>query len=364
MALQGTLDTFALPDVLRLLASTKKTGRLRVSGARGSGSVWVDAGGVVGTEASGAPRAGSSVEVVFELLRYKEGSFTFEADSAPPDPSTPSDVEPLLTEAEALLTEWREIEAVVPSLDSWVCLSPELPRADVVVDAPRWRVVVAVGSGATVGTLGEALVMGEVAVCRAVKDLVELGLGAVAVDAPGPLPAHPAHTDFSAPFAGETTTPARAELDALAGRLGADATIDATDSGLAPLNGFERFGGSLGDADSDGEHGNGRFGSASGAADGAPGLNGTAAAESLPQLTTPVLTQSEQPPPYDEEAEDADEVARQLANLSPKAARAVAAAAQAATDEERDAALAQVTGDDDEPINRGLLLKFLSSVRS
>jgi hypothetical protein len=61
---------------------------------------------------------------------------------------------------------------------------------------------------------------------------------------------------------------------------------------------------------------------------------------------------------------EADEVARQLASLSPKAARAVAAAARAETDEEREAALAEVTGDDDEPINRGLLLKFLSSVRS
>jgi hypothetical protein len=61
--------------------------------------------------------------------------------------------------------------------------------------------------------------------------------------------------------------------------------------------------------------------------------------------------------------DEADEVARQLANLSPQAARAVAAAAQASTDEEREAALAEVN-DDEEPINRGLLLKFLSSVRS
>jgi hypothetical protein len=66
----------------------------------------------------------------------------------------------------------------------------------------------------------------------------------------------------------------------------------------------------------------------------------------------------------DDEAVDADEVARQLASLSPRAARAVAAAAKADTMEDREAALADVTGDDDEPINRGLLLKFLSSVRS
>jgi hypothetical protein len=57
-------------------------------------------------------------------------------------------------------------------------------------------------------------------------------------------------------------------------------------------------------------------------------------------------------------------VARQLANLSPKAARAVAAAARATTAEEREAALAEVTSEGDEPINRGLLLKFLSSVQA
>src|SRR3954451_14770572 len=79
VALQGTLDTFALPDVLRLLASTKKTGRLRVSGNRGTGSVWVDGGGVTGAEATGVGDAPPSSDVLFELLRYGDGSFTFEA---------------------------------------------------------------------------------------------------------------------------------------------------------------------------------------------------------------------------------------------------------------------------------------------
>ncbi len=63
----------------------------------------------------------------------------------------------------------------------------------------------------------------------------------------------------------------------------------------------------------------------------------------------------------DDDPADAAEIARQLANLSPKAAKAVAAAAKATTQEEREAALAEVD-DDEEPINRGLLLKFLGSV--
>jgi hypothetical protein len=65
-----------------------------------------------------------------------------------------------------------------------------------------------------------------------------------------------------------------------------------------------------------------------------------------------------EPSPEDEE------LARQLAMLSPRAADAVRAAAEAATDEERDAALDEATQDGDGSINRGMLLKFLSSVKS
>ena len=38
MALQGNIETFALPDVLRLLSSTSKTGKLRLEGTRGEGT--------------------------------------------------------------------------------------------------------------------------------------------------------------------------------------------------------------------------------------------------------------------------------------------------------------------------------------
>jgi hypothetical protein len=67
--------------------------------------------------------------------------------------------------------------------------------------------------------------------------------------------------------------------------------------------------------------------------------------------------------PVESDPSDAAEIARQLANLSPKAAKAVAAAAKATTPEERERALAEVD-DDEDPINRDLLIKFLGSVNS
>jgi hypothetical protein len=63
------------------------------------------------------------------------------------------------------------------------------------------------------------------------------------------------------------------------------------------------------------------------------------------------------------DALDDEEVAKQLAMLSPRAAGAIRAAAEATTDEERDAALEIIEGEE-QPLNRGLLLKFLSSVKS
>ena len=41
MALQGTLEAFGVPDVLQLLAATRKTGRLGIEGDGGRGEVWL-----------------------------------------------------------------------------------------------------------------------------------------------------------------------------------------------------------------------------------------------------------------------------------------------------------------------------------
>jgi hypothetical protein len=350
VALQGTLDTFALPDVLRLLASTRKTGRLRVSGNRGTGSVWVDAGGVVAAEAAGLQEAPAAVDVFFELLRYSDGSFTFESGTTPPNPTSPSDVEPLLIEAEHLLIEWREIEAVVPSMEARVTLAPELPRSDVVIERDRWRTIVTIGSGTTVSVLGRTLGLSEVAVCRLVKDLVEMGLGEIgaapASAAASEAPVVEMRANDIAPSAPAISTNGHIEhdsidLDQLSSAPTAAAATAPEPSELAPFS-IE----------------------IPGVDDVAP----SAAAEPVVQ-PTPINGQHATlaAPTAGEAVDDpaeADEVARQLAALSPKAARAVAAAARAETDEEREAALAEVTGEDDEPINRGLLLKFLSSVRS
>ncbi|MGQ0616913.1 MAG: DUF4388 domain-containing protein [Acidimicrobiia bacterium] len=321
MALQGTLDTFALPDVLRLLASTNKSGRLAVEGDHGSGEVWLEGGAVVGAWAPGAGAGAGSAAVMFELLRNESGSFSFEPGAMSPAPAAAVAVEGLLAQAEVELEEWRAIEAVVPSLGSWVTMASELAVADVTVDADQWRVLACIGGGATVAAIGDALDLGEVAACRGVKELVELGL----VDL-GPVPAGTA-AGWPGPRAPEDDGPSPGAV------LEDDADADAYEPRY-----YERR---VDDGYDDGDE-----------YDDDPAL-------STAPDTGPAGTDD------DDDADDyeADDVARQLASLSPEAARAVAAAAAATTDVEREAALAEVTDDHGGRLNRGLLLRFLSSAR-
>jgi hypothetical protein len=177
LALQGNLGTFALPEVLRLLASTRKTGCLHIEGDRGRGSVWIDGGNVAGATAGRAVNAVPVDEVLFELLRYRRGSFRFSLDEQPPlETVQVLDLESTLLRALQLLDEWRALEVVVPSLSHRVELVPELTVGHVTVDAGRWAILAAIADGTSVGKLAETLGLGEIDVSRAVHDLVDMGV--------------------------------------------------------------------------------------------------------------------------------------------------------------------------------------------
>ena len=174
VALSGTLETFSLPDVLRLLSSTKKTGLLALDGDRGRGRMWVRDGAIVAADADRATN--EQLEgVAFELLRFVEASFDFDSGAEAPEDGDARDVDDVLTEAESRLAEWREIEAVVPSLDVWVRMVDELDD-DRTVTVPQWRVLAQVGTGASGHDLADRLEQGEYDVCRQLRDLVEEGM--------------------------------------------------------------------------------------------------------------------------------------------------------------------------------------------
>ncbi|HEV8627437.1 MAG TPA: DUF4388 domain-containing protein [Acidimicrobiia bacterium] len=202
MSLQGTLDTLSLPDLCELLSGTNKTGALHVRSETGQGVLWFTAGQVCAGEAGGQtgpppPGAGGDLlerlhDVCFELFRYTEGSFEFEADRRPSWPAERSvDVSGLLAETERRMAEWREIIAVIPSIEARPRLVPEPPAAGpITLDAAQWRVVTGIDGRRRVSALIRVLDGGEFTVCKTLRSLVQAGLVEIdAADAPQAAPA-------------------------------------------------------------------------------------------------------------------------------------------------------------------------------
>jgi hypothetical protein len=418
VALQGTLETFALPDVLRLLASTKKTGCYRLEGDRGSGRLFVRDGQVVAGDVATSPAVSDPSEVTFELLRFVDGEFRFQADAIPSHETAPQDVESVLDAADRMLIEWRDIESIVPSLDTWVSLRAELPADQVTIRADKWITIVAVGSGCTVGQVGDVLGLGELPVSRLVRDLVDLGVVELHEAA---MPAAPddygvGDAPYQQPYAEQeyesTDYPAepyeepafrqggyeepRYEEPAAYEQTGygnqgyeeqpyeeqytdpryataaydpaAPAAVDSSDYGY----GERGADGNVIEFSPYGESHSGYDGDSYETYDTSALVLDDSRAPEPPYAEDHYATNPPPPPTrttnyapsnYETDPTDAAEIARQLANLSPRAAKAVAAAAKATTQAEREAALAQVDESEDS-INRDLLLKFLGSVNS
>lgn len=178
MALQGDLSSFALADVLRLLAGTAKTGALEVSSTSGDGEVWLRDGSVVGGAVLGAPHATRAADLVLEILRFEGGSFSFD-DAIEITEEGGTSVEETLVEAESLLAEWHDVEQVVPSMDVWITLASELDSEQVTVSADDWRTLATIGGGVSVRGLAGVQALTDLKASRQVKGLVEQGVVAV-----------------------------------------------------------------------------------------------------------------------------------------------------------------------------------------
>jgi hypothetical protein len=193
VSLQGTLDTLSLPELCELLSGTNKTGALHVRSESGQGVLWFTAGQVCGGEAGGQtgpppPGVGGDLidrlhDVCFELFRYTQGSFEFEADRRPSWPAERGvDVTGLLAETERRMAEWREIIAVIPSIEARPRLVSEPPTAGpITLDAGQWRVVTGIDGRRRVSALIRVLDGGEFTICKILRSLVQAGL--VEIDA-------------------------------------------------------------------------------------------------------------------------------------------------------------------------------------
>ena len=374
VSLHGTIETFPLTDVLALLSSTKKTGELRVEGERGEGRLWFVDGSLVGQRVGPAR---DFVDAVFELLRLKTGQFDFDADKSASEPSEPSAIEPVLTEAQERLEEWQGIEALIPSLQHGIRLASESPGPTITLRDDQWRLVVAIAGGRTVGAIVEHLDSGEFATCRALHELVAENLAVVeAPVAPAPKAA-PAKAAAPAPAPRPEPAPAAAKPETKPFEpAAAPAANEPSLESPPPLKPRPRpsLADALGDVASslpptEPAKAAGPAGGLASQLRAVQGDDAVATPAPKAEAAAGGLSSKLVPPATD------DAPAAPAARTAPEAAKPAPKPEPAATAKAGDDGAADPQGADadaapaasegpDEAINRGLLLKFLSSVRS
>jgi hypothetical protein len=193
--LQGTLETLALPELLRLLARSRKTGALWLDAANSSAVVYIVDGRCCAAESSeaGEPLTEAAgllarvIDVCFAVERAEDGAFRFGPEEPPWMCDATVDLESAIDELGRLVEEWREIQAVIPSLECRVRLNDMLGVEELRLDRERWQLVVAIDGRRNVRDLSRKTSRQVLDICHAIMALADAG--AVEV---GPAPAAPA----------------------------------------------------------------------------------------------------------------------------------------------------------------------------
>jgi len=231
MTLEGSLDAFSLPDIFQLLSFTKKTGALHIQSPATSGIVFFTTGsvtggtsdttrqslgrrvvgkGLVSDEALSAAldlvRADASVglgralrdagaldegllheiaieqatDAVFDLLRWVQGDFAFEADEPNPDDLGISMVvEDVIAEGRSRLETWEALSRVVPSSDVVLSLPLTPAVAETTLITEEWTLLSLIDGHRSVSDLVDLTGRGEFAVVSTIVSMVERGLVAI-----------------------------------------------------------------------------------------------------------------------------------------------------------------------------------------
>jgi hypothetical protein len=181
--LQGTFDTLSLPELLGLLAHSQKTGTLWLEAGPATAALYLDdgrccaaqSGDLTGKVNDAAALLARIVELCFSAARQEDGAFRFGSEEPPWVCPETVNLDAAVDELARLLDEWRDIQAVIPSLDARVRLAEDLGVEELTVDRDRWALLVAIDGRRSVRELVRKTSRPTLEICHAIVALVEAG---------------------------------------------------------------------------------------------------------------------------------------------------------------------------------------------
>lgn len=173
MSLIGTLGEIALADVLRLLSSGRKTGRLTVTAEDEQVVMRFQKGALVHANTG---RRLQGEDAVLDLFGWKSGQMTFVPEERSVTPNVQRDLDVLIAEGLTGGDTFHRMQEVLPSDRVVFQLGPGPREAAETVTGDGWRVLRLVDGVRDLRELGEALHVPRGELSRLVFGLLEAGL--------------------------------------------------------------------------------------------------------------------------------------------------------------------------------------------
>ena len=179
----GDLSQIKLVDIVRLLASEGKTGKLILTKGNDSGEIYVENG--VLTHASSKVNAGE--EALFTMMTWMIGKFNFTPGLLPEEKSIGTSTDQLLEEGQKRIKEWEHIREVIPSMEVVFKLAGYKGSNDINLKSAEWNILTQVDAMRSVGDISNALNLDEFGVAKILYGLYSAGLLEI-VEKPKPPP--------------------------------------------------------------------------------------------------------------------------------------------------------------------------------
>lgn len=170
--LKGNLAQLSLIDILRMLSSGGRTGRLDVRQGAKTGEIYLQRGAI----AHAVTGTQMGEKGVYILMGWLEGEFSFTPDVEAPERSIETTTEQLLLEASRQAEQWEDIKDLISSTDAVFNINPSGSTNTVSLKPIEWQVLAQINGEKSVLEIAELLGLPEFEVARIVYGLTTAGL--------------------------------------------------------------------------------------------------------------------------------------------------------------------------------------------
>lgn len=170
--LRGNLAQLSLLDILRMLSMGKRSGRLDIHQGAKTGEIYLQNGTLV--HAVSGTHLGE--KVVYTLMGWLEGDFSFTPDVEAPEQSIDISTEQILLEAARQADQWGDIKEVLSSTDSVFAISASGSTNTVSLKPIEWQVLAQINGERSVIEIADLLELHEFEVAKIIYSLTTAGL--------------------------------------------------------------------------------------------------------------------------------------------------------------------------------------------